>query len=468
MSAKMASEEDLEDAAFRALLAPLAAEVLPGHASPEAATTGPVPPTPAVPSDGVAAPATGAPTSSPAAMPTDQRVTPDAVPLNDGGTRQPAPSSQPASSASERSPEYWGGPPATTPSQFSPFASEIVPEEWPIPLFDAADFPVPLAPDDGSVAERPAFDPLPSGLLPGGRWRLTTTLPGYATPSRSAMPQAGTTSRDPLLSFSIQSRPEGLAYRMPLTSGVDGATRPTVGPRLVARAGAAKEVALPAGTLPRPVNMALMPPARVRWSVVLLSGLASALTVAALSWLFTPALPADASVVPTVPSGTVSAVPTQGAPGAHVPPAVSVPPSSAATKPERDAIASPVLSGEATSSQPAAPPSGSAQDATRTHDQSTASTQDMIALLTQRGDAALAVGDIIAARLLYERAAILGSATAATAVGKTYDKDFLLRADTHGIRPDPSEAAAWYRKAAVLGDPQARLLLSHIDGGSRP
>lgn len=92
----------------------------------------------------------------------------------------------------------------------------------------------------------------------------------------------------------------------------------------------------------------------------------------------------------------------------------------------------------------------------------------MIGLLTQRGDAALAEGDIIAARMLYERAAMMGSATAATAAGRTYDIDFLLREDTHGIRPDPAAAATWYRKAVALGDPSARALLAHLEARNRP
>jgi TPR repeat protein len=92
----------------------------------------------------------------------------------------------------------------------------------------------------------------------------------------------------------------------------------------------------------------------------------------------------------------------------------------------------------------------------------------MIGLLTQRGDAALALGDIIAARLLYEHAALMGSATAATAAGKTYDLDFLLRADTHGIRSDSVAAARWYRKAVALGDPSARSLLARLEAQSRP
>lgn len=88
---------------------------------------------------------------------------------------------------------------------------------------------------------------------------------------------------------------------------------------------------------------------------------------------------------------------------------------------------------------------------------------DMVALLMQRGDAALAVGDIIAARLLFERAATMGSAAAAIVAGKTYDVDFLLRAGARGIRADPVVAAAWFRKAAALGDPEARERLARID-----
>jgi hypothetical protein len=92
----------------------------------------------------------------------------------------------------------------------------------------------------------------------------------------------------------------------------------------------------------------------------------------------------------------------------------------------------------------------------------------MIGLLVERGEAALADGDIIAARLLFERAAGLGSAAAATRAGETYDIDFLLRAGTRGIRADGAAAAGWYRKAAALGDPEARARLAHIEGRTRP
>jgi len=97
-----------------------------------------------------------------------------------------------------------------------------------------------------------------------------------------------------------------------------------------------------------------------------------------------------------------------------------------------------------------------------------APSENMIGLLLRRGDAALADGDIIAARLLYERAAAMGSAKAATSAGKTYDVDFLARSGARGIRPDQTAAAAWFRKAAVLGDPEARSLLARIEGRPRP
>lgn len=92
----------------------------------------------------------------------------------------------------------------------------------------------------------------------------------------------------------------------------------------------------------------------------------------------------------------------------------------------------------------------------------------MVVLLMHRGDAALADGDIMAARLLFERAAALGSAAAATAAGKTYDIDFLSRAGAHGTRADPKAAAVWYRKAAALGDPEARARLAGVQAQSRP
>ena len=76
-------------------------------------------------------------------------------------------------------------------------------------------------------------------------------------------------------------------------------------------------------------------------------------------------------------------------------------------------------------------------------------------LLLSRGNAMLALGDISAARLLYERATALGSAGAATRLGNTYDAAFLASIQARGIVADQAAAIAWYRKAAALGDTEA-------------
>ena len=78
-----------------------------------------------------------------------------------------------------------------------------------------------------------------------------------------------------------------------------------------------------------------------------------------------------------------------------------------------------------------------------------------LGLLLSRGNAMLALGDISAARLLYERATALGSAGAATRLGNTYDAAFLASIQARGIVADQAAAIAWYRKAAALGDTEA-------------
>jgi TPR repeat protein len=76
-------------------------------------------------------------------------------------------------------------------------------------------------------------------------------------------------------------------------------------------------------------------------------------------------------------------------------------------------------------------------------------------LLLSRGEAMVGLGDVVAARLLYARAAALGSVRAATALGKTYDPAFLASIQASGIAADRAVAAAWYRKGAASGDTEA-------------
>ena len=71
-------------------------------------------------------------------------------------------------------------------------------------------------------------------------------------------------------------------------------------------------------------------------------------------------------------------------------------------------------------------------------------------------------------RALRSARGICAAKDAATAAGKTYDIDFLLQSGARGIRPDQSAAAVWFRKAAALGDPEARSRLARIEGRPAP
>jgi hypothetical protein len=80
-------------------------------------------------------------------------------------------------------------------------------------------------------------------------------------------------------------------------------------------------------------------------------------------------------------------------------------------------------------------------------------------LYARRGDDMLAINDISAARKLYEYAANAGSARAAAALARTLDPAFFAQLGALGLKPDPTLAAVWYRKAASLGDRDAEARL---------
>jgi AAA domain len=78
-------------------------------------------------------------------------------------------------------------------------------------------------------------------------------------------------------------------------------------------------------------------------------------------------------------------------------------------------------------------------------------TPTQLDVLLRRGDESLGLGDIQAARLLFERAAASGSGEAALAMAKTFDPRFLAQFGANWILPDPAKAAEWYQRAAALG-----------------
>jgi TPR repeat protein len=84
--------------------------------------------------------------------------------------------------------------------------------------------------------------------------------------------------------------------------------------------------------------------------------------------------------------------------------------------------------------------------------------------LLSRGDAMLGLGNVSAARMLYQRAADAGVGVAALKLAETYDPVFLAARELRGVKPDPVAAEAWYRRAAELGDVEATKRLGGQQG----
>jgi TPR repeat protein len=81
---------------------------------------------------------------------------------------------------------------------------------------------------------------------------------------------------------------------------------------------------------------------------------------------------------------------------------------------------------------------------------------DEIKLLMKQGEQFAEVGDLVTARLLFQRAAEAGDATAATALGATYDPTVIERIGVVGISADVEKARFWYQKALNLGSSDAK------------
>ena len=74
-----------------------------------------------------------------------------------------------------------------------------------------------------------------------------------------------------------------------------------------------------------------------------------------------------------------------------------------------------------------------------------------IAILLKLGQDTLNNGDLVAARLLLQRAAAAGSADGALALAQTFDPAVIGRLGAIGVVADAAKAREWYQKAARLG-----------------
>src|SRR5262245_59079084 len=82
--------------------------------------------------------------------------------------------------------------------------------------------------------------------------------------------------------------------------------------------------------------------------------------------------------------------------------------------------------------------------------------------MVKNGDRLLSRGEVAGARALYERAAAMGSAQAALALGSTYDPRRLWSLGVFGMIGNKERAQQWYRRAAQLGHPEAKARISAL------
>lgn len=89
-------------------------------------------------------------------------------------------------------------------------------------------------------------------------------------------------------------------------------------------------------------------------------------------------------------------------------------------------------------------------------------TPDETQKLAKQGLEKMKAGDIVAARLLLERAAGAGHAGSALALGEAFDPAVLATRGIVGISGDPARARFWYEKAQALGVTEADARLAAL------
>jgi hypothetical protein len=81
---------------------------------------------------------------------------------------------------------------------------------------------------------------------------------------------------------------------------------------------------------------------------------------------------------------------------------------------------------------------------------------EVIKLLMKQGEQFIAAGDVVTARIVFQRAAEAGNANAAMALGATYDPTVLAKLGVVGTSADVEKTRSWYQTAEKLGSPEAR------------
>ncbi|MBV9785810.1 MAG: AAA family ATPase [Acidisphaera sp.] len=323
------------------------------------------------------------------------------------------------------------GPPAAVPrpvipSSETPVAPAAVASAPPVavPAAVPARAPAPTPPPEIAAPQPPPAQAQPAPEIPAGASGQRPVVAGETALKASAPELAAPTAPAP-------SSPAAQATASPPPSQAAVPAAPPVVPEAVL-------VPPPGGSASRPADATASPalPAPAAPGPAASAGPAEQ----------TPAAPAAVPSSPTgVPAPTPAAIAT---------PPVAAPPPAAAPAPA-PALGPAPAAPSAAASAPAAPAAPAASAAPSI-------SPALLAALINRGNAAVAEGDLSAARLLYARAAAAGSGPAATAIGKTYDPAFLASIGAKGIQPDQAAAVSWYRKAAALGDGEAARRLHEL------
>jgi hypothetical protein len=273
-------------------------------------------------------------------------------------------------------------------------------------------------------------------------WSLLSLLPGGTSPAlnaerdQSALPVAESPTQS-------ADRPDASGNAQPTTSGANV--------EIIAPAYA--EAGTPDPATPGSGTIAMRPGAMVE---LLNEGPA----VAALASSAPP--PAVSSPTPTVSELALASVARRLLERRHPPESVDI-----SLVPRSDTVAS--TDAPATPVAPAipAPAAEGPQPPVALHASPASSARSLPnqpspQSLLERGDRMMALSDVSAARLLYGRAAALGSSRAAVSMGRSFDP-IVLSMIRARIPPDPAAAAEWYRRAAALGSTEATAMLARLE-----
>jgi hypothetical protein len=86
-----------------------------------------------------------------------------------------------------------------------------------------------------------------------------------------------------------------------------------------------------------------------------------------------------------------------------------------------------------------------------------------VSLLIKEGEKHIATGDVVTARMIFQRAAEAGDATAALALAATYDPMMLAKLGVMGMGSDVEKARTWYQMAESFGSAEAKQRLQLLD-----